>query len=284
MSPRPVAARRASEPARTSSEPNPVSMVNVISGTRGDGSPRLGSRNVTLVTARGPNRVRATALEPDMNPPLADFTSAEKFACRLTFGMFIRRFLPMIVGMGLALLMIIGLIFVGLGAGALTRPLALLLSAGGTVALTAVKKYQFDKTWGTTELVLSPDGATMAGRHSRLHITWDGIRFLGKADLVRPGRFTFGPLAARLMMELASAAARRPGRPALIGIATMNIAPGTPSLVKSQIGQNIAFRQIDPWTGHTLTAILLTIFDEDWEKGRIGEWIMAYRPDLAPGR
>jgi hypothetical protein len=219
-----------------------------------------------------------------MNAQLTGFTSAERFACRFTFGKFIRRFLPMIIGTGLAMLILLGALLRGLGAGVLALPLALILSAGGVVALTAVKKYQFDQTWGTTELVLSPDGATMAGRHSQLHIRWDRIRFLGKADLVRAGRFTFGIVTARLLAELASAAARRRGRPALIGIATMSIAVETPPVVKSQIGQNIAFRRIDPQTGHTLTAIPLTIFDENWEKGRVGEWIMAYRPDLAPGR
>jgi hypothetical protein len=239
---------------------------------------------VTLVTGKEPNRIRAAALGPGMNAQPTGFTSTEKFACGLTFGVFLRRFLPMIVGMGLCVLVLTAALFRGLGAGAFGPPLALLLSAGSAIALTSVKRYQFDRTWGTTELVLSPDGAAMAGRHARLHVSWDHVRSIGKADLVRAGRFTFGTFAARLLGELASAAARRRGRPALIGIATMNIAPGTPSLVRSQIGQNIAFRQIDPRTGHTLTAIPLTIFDEDWEKGRIGAWIMAYRPDLVPAR
>jgi hypothetical protein len=212
-----------------------------------------------------------------MNRP--GFTSAENFACTLAFGAFLSRFAPTLVMLCLLTPLILhGLL--GLG-----WPLVLVLTAAAAVALTARKKRQFDRTWGTAELELSPEGATVADRHSRVHLPWDRIHHLGKADLIdlRYRSFSARP-AVMLLTAITALAARRPRRPALIGLATTTVAPGTPMLVREQIRQNNGCRDIDRETGNRLTAIVLTVYDQNWEQGRIGEWIRAYRPDLLPRR
>lgn len=219
-----------------------------------------------------------------MTSPVAGFTSPETFPGKLPFGVFFRRFVPMLVVLTLLALLIAGGLLHGLGAGGLAWPLALVLAAALAVVLIAGKKRQFDQTWGTATLELSPVGATMVSRYSRVQLPWDRVRYLGKADLATAGRFAFGSVLAVLLTQLVTETTRHRGQPALIGLGDTAIAPGTPKVVLGQIRQNTTCRDIDPATGRMLTAIVLTVYDKNWAGGRIGEWIRAYRPDLLSDR
>lgn len=181
-----------------------------------------------------------------MNPPKVGFTSAETFACKLPFGTFILRYVPMLVVVALMWLLLCALVLHALGAGGLTLPIGLILTAAFLVASVVAYKVKFDRTWGRTELELSPAGATVLGGPNRLHLPWDRVR-LGAADLVNSRHTTFGPVGARLLYSLLVLASRRPAKPALVGSGAV---------------------------------IMLTIYDKDWAGGRIGDWIRAYRPDL----
>jgi hypothetical protein len=218
-----------------------------------------------------------------MTPDVADFASAETFPGTLTFGVFIRRFIPQLIVTGLLTYVLAGALLHGLGAGGHTRPVAAVLAVGLFVTLVSVKKRRFDATWGTAALELSPAGATIVSRYARVHVPWDRMRFLGKADLLAATRTPrWVALNVAVVFALMSATARRRAQAALIGRGTTTIAPDTPAQVRGQIRANDGSRYIDPATGQRLIAIVLPVFDENWQRGRIGEWIKAYRPDILP--
>lgn len=171
--------------------------------------------------------------------------SVETFACKLTFAVFVRRYIPMLVVVALLGLLLFSAALRAFGAGGLGLPIALILTAVVIVAPVARMKSRFDRMWGKTELELSPAGVSVVGPIPA-HLPWDRVR-LGAADLVNPGYTSFGPVGARLLFGLLVFASRRPAKPAL--------------------------------TGSGVT-IMLTIYDKNWADGRIGEWIRAYRPDL----
>jgi len=65
---------------------------------------------------------------------------------------------------------------------------------------------------------------------------------------------------------------------ALLGTARLTVKPDAPAMVKTQVKQNLGGQ--DPERAQT--GVILTHFDKEWETGRIGQWIRAYRPDLLP--
>lgn len=174
------------------------------------------------------------------------FTSTERFPCKLTFGSFFLRFVPMLTITCLIVLWIVYQLGLGL-------PLVLVLAVALAVGLTALSKYRFDRLWGTAELEVSAAGVTVVRRDSRVHLPWNRIRRLGKADLVTPRYMSVGTAGAKLVSGLVISTMRRPGQPALIG------------------GDGL---------GSPPVAIVLPIYEKSWENGRIGAWIRAYRPDL----
>ena len=184
-----------------------------------------------------------------MTEPVAGFTTAERFPCELTFGVFVRRFIPSVVVICLLPL----LVTTGLG---LALPYGLVLVAALAAGLITLNKLQFDRTWGTAELELSAAGATVIRPHARVHLPWNAIQQLGRADLVTPRRGTAAPLNVRLVLALLDSTTRRRGQAALIGTSVL----------------------------YARTAIVLPIYEKNWADGRIGAWIRAYRPDLLPVR
>lgn len=220
-----------------------------------------------------------------MTTPTAGFTAPETFHSRLAFGAFLRRFVPMLVLLYLVMVLLLRGILGAFGVDRLGWPLALVLGAAGALGLVASKKRQFDETWGSTRLELSAAGATMAGRHIRVHLPWEHIRYLGAANLVATRGTVAGAGArANLLVWPVARAARGVRQAALVGVSTTTVDPGTSRLVRGQLRQNDSCREIDPVTGRRMSAIVLTVYDRDWRNGRIGEWIGAYRPDLLAQR
>jgi hypothetical protein len=219
---------------------------------------------MAVVTLTGHNRCRASLLVSGMTSSVAGFTSPETFAVKIGFGAFLRRLIPMLVLLSLLTLLDSGLALANLGVGPLSWPVALVLTVINAVVLYQVTKRQFDQTWGTARLELSPAGATVVDRYSRTEMPWNQIREIGKADLINPPLIDLTTLP--VLSTAAVAAVRRAGQAALIGVGAIRWHGGS--------------GDVDPAGSHELTAIVLGIYDKNWENGRIGDWIRAYRPDL----
>ncbi len=217
-----------------------------------------------------------------------DFATAETFPCAVTIGVWARRFLPQFVATLLVLLLLLLVLFGSMGAGPLAWPLALVPTAALGTAMCVAKKRQFDETWATATLILSPDGAVVVERHCRLELPWDQVRAIRKADLVNKGStpstgYGRAGLIAGLLSMAVIATSRRRGQDALVGTGRLTVSPSASKLVRGQIARNQGARDFDPRTHRRLTAILLPAFDEDWRTGRIGAWVRAHRPDLLSG-
>lgn len=229
------------------------------------------------------------------------FDSAETFPSRLTFGQFLRGLMPMLVSSAIVtaalLTLLLAMLFGSIGVSRLIGLLvALILATVQVLVMVLGKKRQFDQTWGTSKLELSPKGVAVISKHARVYLSWEQIHHLGAADLVtvrhtainRNGMSAQNRLAAATASGLAalvtSTAKHGSGQAALVGAGTTTIDMGTPSFISAQIRQNNGSRDTDPRTGKRLTAIVLPVYDEHWISGRIGAWIKAYRPDLLTGR
>ncbi|MFC4066471.1 hypothetical protein [Actinoplanes subglobosus] len=112
-------------------------------------------------------------------------------------------------------------------------------------------------------LVVSPDGITFEERVTITEIPWSGVTAVtragatgtaGRGDdgVVGVGAVTVRPEASPFAQELARAAERR--------------------------------RPRRPGTDEPLREVPFTPFEADWESGRLGAWLHAYRPDLTPDR
>lgn len=67
----------------------------------------------------------------------------------------------------------------------------------------------------------------------------------------------------------------------LIGAGTLTLRTES-GLMAAMARQNMEERPDDPESGQPLVGIVLGAFDQQWQAGRIGQWIGAYRPDVLP--
>lgn len=227
-----------------------------------------------------------------MSAPVDGFSGTETFDSRLTFGVFFRRLVPMLVTELLVVTLLVGFLLAILGLRVFGFAVSLVLAVAFAIFMAVSKKRQFDETWGTTKLELSPAGAALVNRYIRVHLPWQQIRYLGTAHLIvtreagAPQGIGGGPIgrgaAIGGLLALLPALAARGGRPpALIGVATTTaLTRNVPKLVRGQLQQNDSCREYDPVTRRRMRAIVLTVYCRDWQTGRIGDWIRAYRPDL----
>lgn len=213
--------------------------------------------------------------------PLPGFEGVETFANRVAFGKFIKRMIPLLVFMFLFVVAVLAFVSWYFVRGVLIWVIAV-LGAAACCALTVwLKKRQFDGTWRTATLQLSPWGAVLDERHLRIEMPWHAVRAIGAADLmavVKPP-VAFSPATAVAGQAINAATAARP-QDGLIGAGAMTLKPGAPAMLRTQVAQNNRGRQVDPASGQPLNAILLAQYDPNWPQGRIGAWIRAYRPDL----
>jgi hypothetical protein len=254
----------------------------------------VASAGATPRSAPGPARDATTiqTMGLGMTTPVDGFSSTETFDSRLSFGVFFRRFVPMLVTELVVVTLMVGLLLGCTGIGALAFVVSLVLALILAAVMVTSKKHQFDETWGTTKLELSPAGATLANRYIRVQLAWDQIRHLGAAHLVvtreagAPQGIGGGPVGrgaavGGLLALLPALAARGGWLPALVGVAsTTTVTQSIPKVVRGQLQQNDSCREVDPVTRRRMKAIVLPVFDEEWRTGRIGDWIRAYRPDL----
>jgi len=214
------------------------------------------------------------------------FEMAETFTNTLPFAYFMRRVIPLTVMLFLLTWLILALLLGMTGLPAVAW-LALGLALIFIVVIVYVKKRQFDATWGTATLELSPDGAAEAVGKARSALAWGAVRGLTKQGMITPlqavtpgSDFVGGNLVTGLAVDVGVAAARRDDQDALIGPGTLSLDRQASAILKAQFDQNMKQRQRDPETNRPIVAVLLTHYDPDWRTGRIGRWVRAYRPDL----
>lgn len=66
----------------------------------------------------------------------------------------------------------------------------------------------------------------------------------------------------------------------LVGAGLLTVNPGAAMLVKTQVKQFLNGGPADPQIGQRPMGIPLVQFETDWQNGRIGQWVLACRPDL----
>lgn len=181
------------------------------------------------------------------------FKKAETFPLRVGRAALLRNLMPLLIATYIGTFLGIGLLIVVVG---LPAPAALVLAVviGGAVDAVIVsrKRRELEQRGRTSTLTLSPHGATMVDPMARIEIAWHQLVAIGGA----------GP-------------AKRPVE-ALVGTGTMTLAADAPASIREDYGSG----ESDPDSGLPLCGIPLPPYDLDWRRGRIGEWIRAYRPDL----
>lgn len=202
----------------------------------------------------------------------AGFADEEVLDNIIEFEPFFKRFIPMLIMMFLLTWLIASSALDGrVPASGLVGAFV----AGGFCAImTQQKKRQLTKLWGTSTLTLSPAGIDMQDGNSRLQMPWsqvEGIVESSIADPLRAGQFHWAGVA----IAAVSAATSRRKEMGLLGVARISVNPGASILVKRQLEQNFG-----PDLDRVQTGVVLSYFERDWENGRIGQWIRAYRPDL----
>ena len=203
----------------------------------------------------------------------AGFTDEEVFDNIVDFESFFKRLLPTLVMLFLIQWLFLSIVFRAIGLP-MSGIIGAFASGGVCAALTQSKKKQFAKVWGVSTLTLSPAGAEVRHGEVRAQLSWSQVERISRSsgmDPLRAGGFHPVGLAVG---ALAAGTARRKEM-ALLGVGRISVDPGASALVKSQVKQNFGSDLERAQTG-----VILTHFDRDWEYGRIGQWIRAYRPDL----
>lgn len=225
-------------------------------------------------TSSDPNDPRS--VDPRSAPVPPGFASEEVFQNIVNFESLFKRLLPTLIMLFLITWLIFALVF-----GAIGVPLAGLVGAfasgGFCAAMTQLKKKQHAKQWVHKTLTLSPFGADMQDGGLRLQLPWGQVERIGEAssmDPVQAGGFHWLGVAAGAL----SASTMRRREMFLLGVGRISVDPEASVLVKSQVKQNLAGQ--DP--ERCQTGVPLAHFEKDWENGRIGQWVRAYRPDLVP--
>lgn len=204
----------------------------------------------------------------------------ETFHNKVSFRRFLRRMTPLLVITFVFVTVVFAFCFGYFLPGVLTWVVSAIASAGVCAVVVALKKRQFDRTWRSATLQLSPWGAVLDERHLRIEMPWQAVREIGAADLMAPVRVPVSAKPATIAVQRGiDASLRQPGV-GLIGAGRMTLRPGAPAMLRKQVAQNQQGRAVDPVSGQPLHAILLAQYDPQWPDGRIGAWIRAYRPDL----
>ena len=216
------------------------------------------------------------------------FQDGETFDNTLPFAVFVRRLAPLAVMLLLVTWLIVALLLEPTGLPGVFY-ISLVVAVLFIAAMSYLRKRQFDATWGSSTLELSPQGAVETIGEIRTTLEWSAIAELGKAGLITPmepvtqRRHFFGdtPLT-KAAVGAARAAARRADQDALVGAGGMSIGPEAGKIHRTAFDQNMKQRPVDPASGRPIVSVLLSHYDPNWRVGRIGEWVRAYRPDLLP--
>ncbi|MGH8791339.1 MAG: hypothetical protein ACRDXX_01660 [Stackebrandtia sp.] len=213
------------------------------------------------------------------------FETAETFPMTMEFGKFILRLTPLLVMAGVFLTFLATIIgYAADLSDAATWAIAVACGVAGSVLMVFLKKLQFEAMLATTVLEISPTGLTASDPHLRTELAWSKADKIGHSSMMDPLRARFeGNLLASVLTTAGSLAARR-RESAIIGAGRLIVDREAPKLLREQVRQNDQNKKIRPESGQPERAILLQHFDKNWQDGRIGAWVRAYRPDLMDSR
>jgi hypothetical protein len=191
----------------------------------------------------------------------------------------------------IGLFLISGLLFLAIsgafGLPPLTGGLAALLF---TAAMIAWKKRQFESLREGTALTISPEGFVVDDPHTTLQMAWSGVRTVGRVKSPKPidVRKTSAPVVGGGGSSVAGGLGAAIGQATIdiqtgiLGLGTHALKPDAPWRARTQFEQNVGINGVDEETGQNFVAVLAQLYDADWQSGRIGDWVRAYRPDVMP--
>lgn len=212
----------------------------------------------------------------------SDLATPETFTTTVSFGQFMRIAIPMLVITFLVSAFIFAVVLNAVGV-----PGGLLAGAVAAVPFCALmvlgKKRQFDQRWGKQTVTFSPAGVVMDDRDTRVELPWTHVRSVGDVEQMGVLRTRtssdLSRMGAGMIRGVADATTGAPEH-GLVGAGVLTAKPEAPALVKKQVQQFLNGGPDDPEIGQRPMGIPLLRFNRNWQNGRIGEWVRAYRPDL----
>ncbi len=201
-------------------------------------------------------------------------TAPETFSSTITFAQWLKANIPLLVAMFLISAVLFGLILANIGVpGGFI--LGVLLAVPFCALLVLRNKKQFDKRWSHQTVTFSPTSVVMSDPDTFVELPWTHVDAIGEVQLMPMIRPT-GKSATLTTVE-ALQGTREHG---LLGAGRLTTTPGVHDLRQRQVSQFLAGGAPDPRIGQRPMGIPLTRFERNWQQGRIGEWVRAYRPDL----
>ncbi|MEV4806191.1 hypothetical protein AB0K18_39840 [Nonomuraea sp. NPDC049421] len=146
-----------------------------------------------------------------------------------------------------------------------------LIAAGATVSLAAVRSVRWRQLSAATVARLSPEGVEMQDWYgSRVRLAWDDVEGVAVVDSRIP--------SPRTITRDGRVAVRTGARECvgLAGWGTYDIPPNAPAWLSA----HRARLPIDPASGLRRITIPLGAIDPQWEFGSMGEAVRHHRPDL----
>lgn len=224
--------------------------------------------NAIQVQPAGPQPAHPTALPQQ-----------EVFALKVDIRRFMRRMYPLLalIWVMFAVLVLVILAFLGMNA-------TLAVIGAGMVAtavcagLYQTKIRQLERLWSGVTLTLSASGMVVDEQYRVVRLPWEQVRGVGRGDIVSPYKLRLNKVG-RGGRAGATAALSRP-EAALIGAGTVTLKPKLPLMIWMSLRLDAALRRKEAATGQPRCAILVGHYETNWQEGRIGRWIGAYRPDV----
>lgn len=217
--------------------------------------------------------------------PVPGFHQPESFEVKTTFKDFLVRGIVLVIGLFLMTGLVFALVFSAIGIPALAGWLS-----GFAVAavMVLVRKQQLEATWKAMSLTISPQGLVVDDPAATLQMPWSGVRRVGEVKAPKPvdiRKTKARPLARGVGVDVVVAVGQAVSSTStgILGVGRHTLKPDAPRLARTQFQQNVGINGIDEETGEDLLAIIAQQYGVDWQSGRIGDWVRAYRPDVMPG-
>jgi len=220
--------------------------------------------------------------------PVPGFDQPETFEVKAEF----KHHLLSLTVPAIGMFLISGLLFLAILNGALGLPplIAGLAALVFTAAMIAGKKRQFEQMREAMSLTISPEGFAVDDPHTTLQMAWSGVRAVGKVKSPKPidvtktsvpvvgggGSSVGGGIGAAIGQATIDI------QTGILGLGTHALKPDAPWRARTQFEQNVEINGVDEETGQNFVAVLAQLYDADWQSGRIGDWVRAYRPDVMP--
>lgn len=216
--------------------------------------------------------------------PVPGFDRPESFEVKTTFKDVLISGIVLVIGMFLISGVFFALILSAIGIPGLAGFLAGFVFAA---LMVVAKKRQLDEAWKSMSLTISPQGLVVDDPAARLEMPWSGVRAVGQVKSPKPvdlRRTKAAPLASGAGGDIGAAIGQAviTTSTGILGVGTHTLKPDAPALARRQFEQNVGINGVDEETGENLLAVIAQQYGVDWQLGRIGDWVRAYRPDVMP--